>query len=384
MKRRLLLRVYIVAVVLAFLAIAVSVVWRAGTTRAFQYQQAAESFRELSRETAGLWQTVPLDKAAQTLARRIVVPGKPRPVMVGVSAFDTGFDYLWATDNRFVPAGFDPKYAEGFPEHVGTWNHARFVRTFEVPHGEHRMMTALYPLLPRSSLYEILRDALYAALVVLVVTILVALVALLKGRTAAEAGPLPERGPAPEPIIPQNQPSARRATPATPATPDAGGSAKIQPEERLRERLDAELERAGFSEQDLSVAIIEFTGDARDEAIYREQCEAVRSFFVFKDLCFETEGNALVVLIPNSTLSEALGLMERFQRHFWEQRVLWNREQADFHAGVSARAARLVDADRILGECRAALRQSRNTPGRIVGFQPDPQKYREFLTHRPA
>ena len=356
MTRRL-LHFYVAAVILAFLALTVTIVWRAGSARATRYQEAADSFGELSRETALLWQTSPLDHAAQELNARLSNATGFQPAMLSIAARDYEFDYIWASKDRFFPAGQDQQFREGFPERINEYSHARFVRSFMLIDGDQRIITAVYPLFERSILYSILRDALIAALAILVVTALVAILHLVH-RHNVSAGPRFDAEAPPE------SPSPR----------------VLNPEDTLLPRLAAELERAGFADQDLSVAFITFTEGTRGDEHHRRNCEAIHSFFVFKDLCFESGDDGAVVLVPNATLTEALGLMERFQRYYWDQRREWNRESADFFSGLTARAGRLVEAQRVLDEGRAALRRSMKTTGHIVGFQPDPRKYREFLT----
>ena len=353
--KRSLLRAYIVVFVLALLALTGSMVWRVAALREERYQAAASDFEMLSREAAELWQSLPLEEATRDFAKRLTTPGTPHRVMISVSALDQGFDYIWAVSDRFMPAGHDGHRYATLPDGVGALSHVQFTRTFGLPRGDRRVITALYPLFDRYQLYGIFRDTLMAALVLLSLAILVAFV--------------------------QREAPRRRTLPATPSEEEMAQPLLVS-ESFLKDRLGAELERAGFSEQDLTVAIIAFNEGSRGNQIDVQNCETVRSFFPFKDLCFELGRRDVVVLIPNVTLTESLGLLERFQRYYWEQRVLWNRPSADFHCGLTSRAARLVDADRILSECRAALRRSRSTPGRIVGFQPDPQKYREYISDR--
>jgi hypothetical protein len=112
--------------------------------------------------------------------------------------------------------------------------------------------------------------------------------------------------------------------------------------------------------------------------------QAILAFFAFSDLCFDggQEGDVqtIVVLLPNTPLSDGLAQVERFQGFYWEERHRWARQDADFACGLSARNGRLVDAERIIRECRAATRRAEGLPGKILGFQPDPQRYREYLS----
>lgn len=360
--KRWFLRAYVTIAILAMLAVPVSVIWRVHSIREARYVEAADSFRVLSREAASLWQSVPLEDAAPALAHILRGPDRFVPAMVSISAMDDGFDYIWALSDQYIPAGYHTQPHNRFPDHMGSFSHARFVRSFALADGDRRVITALYPLFPARGLYVIFRDGLIGALAVLAVAVLMAVGhRILQPRIAfdSESRPTDASGPA--------------------ASESAPPPSILVPESFMTERLDAELERAGFSEQDLAVAVIEFNEGSRGDAIDHQNSSAIRSFFSFRDLCFELGADSAVVLIPNTTLHEALGLMERFQRYYWEQRSSWNRESADFFCGVSSRAARLVDAERVLGECHAALRRARDFPGHIMGFQPDPGKYRDFM-----
>ena len=52
---------------------------------------------------------------------------------------------------------------------------------------------------------------------------------------------------------------------------------------------------------------------------------------------------------------------------------------ADIWSGLSSRNGRLVDATRIMGECMTALGRAKKTGTRIIGFEPDPNRYRDYL-----
>lgn len=353
---------YVVVIILAILSITASVGWRTYSIRADRYRLAIDRFRTLSREAATLWQTGPFDNAVRELAERLNQRDEFQPVMLRVAALDAEAEYIWAASDRFFPSPYDYHLHAVFPKGTGEFTHTRFARTFDLPDGERRIVTAVFPLFRPGEMFIVFRDALFAAIAVVILTVAVAVYTRSVKRE-------PARTVKDEHVV---SPSPEQPTAECPPLLYSG--------DQLEERLNAELERASFSEQDLAVAIFRFNRGKRGDETYRRNCETLRSFFVFKDLCFEYDTHDAAVLIPNVTLKEALGLIERFQRYYWEQRTIWQDEGADFHCGVTARNARLVDADRILSECGAALRRSAETPGHIVGFQPDPQKYRAYLS----
>ena len=102
--------------------------------------------------------------------------------------------------------------------------------------------------------------------------------------------------------------------------------------------------------------------------MYAQNARAILQFFSFEDLCFEYADREVVVIFPGTTLSDALGQLERFQRFYWEERHNWNAPDADLAIGVSARNGRLVEGGRVLGECRTALNALRKVPGESWAF----------------
>lgn len=362
---------------------------------------ARESFDELSRKAASLWQSGDLSEATRLFSkhlssrsteeafRRGGVPGEIRIILQ-----DEELDYLWAAGSSY--------FGESLSRHPRTepprGHHRHYSRSFAMPEGPGRVITAAYPLLFREDLFPVLKRALGNSLIILAGTTLVTLGVFLRGRAGKKASsrspapPTPETPPAPAAAAaatahPEPRPPAQPEEPAS-FPPDQEPEAPprqdtpatgLQPESTLEQRLASELERASFSEEDLTVVLLEFTQGDRGDQSYQENAGAVLSFFALTDLCFEYGPRGAAVLIPNTTLADALAMIERFQRYYWGERLEWGRTEADFSCGASSRAVRFVQAKRLLAECAEALKRSRDTPGKIMGFQPDPQKYREYL-----
>lgn len=373
--KRYLIRAYIIVVIFAFLLVSGSLVWRLYSLHQRNYEQAVQSFQVLSRRAAELWQTYPLEEAAAGVAELLTTAGPSRPVYVSVTAVDQIVDYFWASSERFLPHEPTAPPPRGFTS---------FVRSFALPEGDRRAVTAIYPLLPRVAAFGLFRDALVAAVILLALVVLVTLILYFGRREKPPVtnGPAARSGQPTQSVHPGSAEQPASPVPAVSPAPSQKPDSTLVPESLLVERLDSELERAGFAEQDLTVVVFEFNEGNRGDTADTQNCTAIRSFFTLRDLCFEHGPRGAAVLVPNASLAETIGLVERFQRFYWEQRLEWNRETADFHCGLASRAARLVDAARLLRECEAALRHSKETPGRIVGFQPDPQKYRDFLALR--
>lgn len=375
---RLLARAYLLLTILALVLIAAFFFWRLESVIAAEEQRAASRFRTLSQEVSQLWRTGSLASAGEETSRMLTSGEALRgPLVVSVYSFDAGVDYLWARDGQlleYMPDGHSASPQIRMNEIV----HRRFTRSFELPDGGRRIVTAVYPVLDRRNAYPVVRDTLVAFLALIAAGLLIALV-----HTFHRAATTPRTQPKP------HAPSDASAVSTPPARPPDGlvvdepPSLGLMPREGLEHRLSLELERAGFHEQDLSVAWFAFQG-VSDGALAYHNAQAVLAFFAFADLCFEgnqeLDAQSVVVLLPNTSLPEALAQVERFQGFYWDERHNWARQDADFTCGLSARNGRLVDSERILRECRAAVRRAGALPGRIMGFQPDPQRYREYLS----
>lgn len=380
---RLLARAYLLLTILALVLIAAFFFWRLESVIAAEEQQAAARFRTLTQEITQLWRSDSLASAGEETSRRLTSGAVLRgPLVVSVYSFDAGVDYLWANDGQlleYMPDGHSASPQIRINEIV----HRRFTRSFELPDGGRRIVTAVYPVLDRRNAYPVVRDTLVAFLALIATGLLIALV-----HTFHRAATTP-RTHRPTQAASGGSPAS---APPTRSADEPGGdepvmdeppSLGLMPREGLEHRLSLELERAGFHEHDISVAWFAFR-NVSDGALAYHNAQAVLAFFAFADLCFDggqdRDVQSVVVLLPNTPLPEALAQVERFQGFYWDERHSWARQDADFTCGLSARNGRLVDAERIVRECRAAVRRAEALPGRILGFQPDPQRYREYLS----
>ncbi|GHV08571.1 hypothetical protein FACS189485_20210 [Spirochaetia bacterium] len=145
-------------------------------------------------------------------------------------------------------------------------------------------------------------------------------------------------------------------------------------EEYTADRLEAELHRCASYEQDLVFLSAELAGDAGGDDLYSWFAADTVSFFTQRDLIFEMGGQGISIILPNIDLEQ--GFVDSREFH---KRIL-NKDQYDIRIGLSSRAGRLIDADRLMFESFQALKKARQDPGSpIVAFKSDPEKYREFL-----
>ena len=182
--------------------------------------------------------------------------------------------------------------------------------------------------------------------------------------------------PAPAPVVPpETRPAPAPVAPAASSAPSLfAPESGLGWETFLTTRLDFELNRASGQNQDL--ALILFTvknGSAAPETWGR----AVREAFPSVDLDFEHDGGAAVVL-PGRTLEQALQAARAFLET--TDRTLG----AVVHAGVAARAGRLLSSSTLLAEATSAKKRSLSGTVRVLGLKTDPDRYREHLSSASA
>jgi GGDEF domain-containing protein len=150
----------------------------------------------------------------------------------------------------------------------------------------------------------------------------------------------------------------------------------------LRDRLSAELRRSASFEQDLSFMICSLDDAVRGEEEFNLFAASVRDFFSFKDMAFLFGTGSVALMLPNMDVDHALRMSDELMKKLLF--MFQSRKSADggpgIHIGLTSRAGRLVDADRLIGEAMAAISKARTDGGsRIMAFRPDPEKFRAYL-----
>ncbi|MDR1390497.1 MAG: hypothetical protein LBJ31_11045 [Treponema sp.] len=142
------------------------------------------------------------------------------------------------------------------------------------------------------------------------------------------------------------------------------------------DRLASELHRCAASEQDLVVLLMECAADCGEDFYKKLSGEAVQ-FFNMKDLSFERGTNGICIILPNIDLDQAMSRAEEFHEAF---RAGVGHPKNDFSMGLSSRAGRLIDGNRLFFEAANALQKAIDgDDSPIVAFRSDPEKYREFI-----
>lgn len=387
---RLLVRLYVVGSIVVFLAVTAFFFYDLSETKRENEFKTSQAFDTLADSIALSWSEHPISIAGERAIATIETA--PFPLVVSVYSFDIGIDYLWAVDDQFIQGNIDT--AAPSPPIIRTNElvHQQYSRSFRLPDGQRRIVTAVYPVLDTASIYPTLRVTFIIVLAFLSVVLIVAIVHAIGNGTSrtpkkTQQKPTSQHRTGEKEAAGSRSPSSPTSTPTTReeevaieiATGNYKTTSGLVPEEGLNRRITLELERAAFHEQDLSVAMFHFNTGTRGDEMYRRNASAILAFFSFEDLCFEKGDHDVVVVFPATTLSDTLGQLERFQRYYWEERNNWTTPEADFVVGVSARNGRLVEGDRVVRECSIALEKAKTTSGRIMGFQPDPQRYRTYL-----
>lgn len=174
----------------------------------------------------------------------------------------------------------------------------------------------------------------------------------------------------------------------------AHGDSADREKTKLLRRINLELERSTFNEEDLVLALvrsvpIERSSDSTHSAEYQNDETRMRdklySFIglehAFKELTFTLGNNIIAVIEPNNDLDGGMRRMENLLRKA-EERAL--AEGGRLHGGLSARAGRLTEAPRLFKEAYTALRRAEYTKARIMAFRPDPDLYRRFVAGEEA
>ncbi|GHV92126.1 hypothetical protein AGMMS50268_26290 [Spirochaetia bacterium] len=187
---------------------------------------------------------------------------------------------------------------------------------------------------------------------------------------------------------PARQPEPQKTADALP--PDSEPRGLFSPhgnigwEDYTNERLDAELHRCASSEQDLVLIAMEFKDTGRpDSEVYTRFASDAVNFFTQRDLIFEKGDRGISIIVPNINLDEGFIKSEEFHNRMLSKHTGVFSSRNDVCIGLSSRAGRLIDAERLLFEASQALKRAlRDQVSHIVAFKSDPEKYREFIRNR--
>ena len=371
---RTVVRTYAVLSILFIIALAVFFVARLTVIRDQNIDESAQAFAMIRQRAEQA--VTQAESAAETKELMRPAQREPRLEAVILYAVGDGVSYLWARSSQYAEGGFTG--GTGVPElRQSELTQVKFTSTVgdDTPY----MVEALFTVLSRGDLYPLLRISLIAVLGVALIATLLAIIGARKGAPKRRPSVQPSQPGAPEPETPRHTVQAHPEVPRGAQSPDGEplfGPSGLSREEYLLKRLSLELERAAYNEQDLTLLVLEYEGQEQYDQRYLLHARQLLDHFGFEDLAFE-KGSRFVVVFPNTTLREGLTTVERYKKEILDSGPTTETDHP--YAGLSSRNGRLIDGKRLLSEAMVALKKSHDTPGRILGFEPDPEKYRAAL-----
>ncbi|MDR2943146.1 MAG: hypothetical protein LBV17_11205 [Treponema sp.] len=156
-------------------------------------------------------------------------------------------------------------------------------------------------------------------------------------------------------------------------------------EEYLYDRLNSELHRCASTEKDLTLLMLEFKSKV-DNFQFKDAAQEAFALFTSRDLLFEKGEQGITVIMPGIDLETGLGKAQKFQNRIKEKLFAKNSADDCIYIGLSSRAGRLMNAERILLETNEALQKAKtDSDTSIIAFKSDLEKYRRFIaSQNPA
>ncbi|MDR2494032.1 MAG: hypothetical protein LBD24_02295 [Spirochaetaceae bacterium] len=187
-------------------------------------------------------------------------------------------------------------------------------------------------------------------------------------------------GAAVPPQPPQPQPPASAGS----GTEDNGlytSRSYIGQEAHTVDRLAAELKRCAAFEQDLVFMAVEMRASRNpDDREFRFLADEAVKFFLRRDLIFEKGEKGITVILPGVDLDEGFTKSEKFLGRVESKYLEAFGDAAKLFMGLSSRAERAIEAERLVFEASGALTKAWEDPSSpIVAFRSDPEKYRDFM-----
>ncbi|MDR0569373.1 MAG: hypothetical protein LBG87_09240 [Spirochaetaceae bacterium] len=181
------------------------------------------------------------------------------------------------------------------------------------------------------------------------------------------------------PITPP--PSFQPEPPAPEEAAQAMVRTHISQELQTAERLASELRRCSAFSQDLVFMLIELQEpEPSGEKGGRLLEEEAVKFFLRRDLIFEQGQKGIAVILPSTDLDQGFAKSEQFYNRMLSKYAETLDAKAEVYMGLSSRADRTIDADRLIFEAAGALQKAWEDPASpIVAFRSDPEKYKAFI-----
>jgi hypothetical protein len=148
-----------------------------------------------------------------------------------------------------------------------------------------------------------------------------------------------------------------------------------------KDRLASELHRCASFEQDVVFIIMEFRGDKQnDNEFFNTFTEMAVNFFGPRDMIFEWREDGISIIVPNIDLDQCVSKCEDFHNRVKTKLLHSSSLEQELCIGLSSRAGRLIDPNRLIFETSQAVSRALVDPvSPIIAFKPDPEKYRAFI-----
>lgn len=160
----------------------------------------------------------------------------------------------------------------------------------------------------------------------------------------------------------------------------AAHSSKDRPEMSYEfiSKISNELKRSASFDQDMVLALVNIPNGTSASAMITFE-RLLQETFTYSDLICRCASDLYAVIIPNADIEKGIGLIRDFDQNTSTKIDILTRYTILY--GISSRNGRLVDGDVLFSEASAALKRAgKEQDTNIIGFRPDPAKYREFLT----
>jgi hypothetical protein len=149
----------------------------------------------------------------------------------------------------------------------------------------------------------------------------------------------------------------------------------------IKDRLASELHRCASYEQDMVFIVMEFRGNKQnDETFFNSFAEMAVNFFGHRDMVFEWKEYGIAIIVPNIDLDRGVVKCEDFHNRVKTKLLHSSSLEWELCMGLSSRAGRLIDPDRLIFETSQAVERALiDSVSPIIAFKSDPEKYRAFI-----
>jgi GGDEF domain-containing protein len=327
--------------------------------------QARDRLIELAARVSAIRSTyVSLDSLSARKELRSLFDAQPRLLLLSVHSPSQGILYLVARNQSYLkdPAVPSPQW-RGTPTYqVESGYEVALSRPLAATaDSSGAMMDAVFVIMGREDLYPIVRDDLYLFLAFLLVSGVVILIVM----SVQD--------------VPVGNPGVPGSTSAAPASPSGAASPRsgLIRGEHFEPKLRWELEKAIAQGQDMSLARIRIDdphADSQLPAVYTEVARVLLIRFPAHDCLFETAGDALTAIIPETDIDVAVRNLEAFRKAVGGRPI--EGRPRSLSIGVASRGGRLISASTLLEEADISLEKAcREGGNQVIGFRADPSRY---------